>query len=249
MVGQSSQQKETKMKDKLTIIIPSKNESDTLYDCLQFLYNQKDIDGVRIIVADISDDPYSVGILYKARSNFKDKLKIEIIKGGFPSEGRLAGSKLANTPYILFLDADVFLTNYNLLSDVFKKLQTNKIELLTTPFQTSKRWNWVFRIFDFLQIGSTLLKAPFAIGGFQLWDRQAYWKTGGYVKDELFAEDYSISSKSNPKYFHIHKTKGVWTSPRRFQNKGVFYMVSLMIQSYINRNNPEFFKQHHNYWI
>jgi glycosyltransferase involved in cell wall biosynthesis len=69
------------MKEKLTIVIPSKNESDILYDCLQFLYNQTDIDGVRVIVADVSDDPYSVGILYKARSNFKDKLKIEVIKG------------------------------------------------------------------------------------------------------------------------------------------------------------------------
>jgi glycosyltransferase involved in cell wall biosynthesis len=237
------------MKELLTIIIPSKNESDTLYDCLQFLYNQTDMDGVRVIVADISDDPYSVGILYKARSNFKDKLKIEVIKGGYPSEGRLVGSKLANTPYILFLDADVFLTNNNLLSNIFKKLATSKIELLTTPFQTSKRWNLVFRIFDIFQWLSIKVNSPFAVGGFQLWDRQAYWKAGGYKKDELFAEDYSLSSKSNPKYFHIHKTKGVWTSPRRFESKGVIYMVFLMIQSYINRNNPEFFKQHHNYWV
>jgi glycosyltransferase involved in cell wall biosynthesis len=236
------------MKDKLTIVIPSKNEKDTLYNCLQFLYNQKDIEGVRVIVADVSDDEYSIGILYKAKSNFKDKLKIEIIKGGYPSEGRLAGSKLANTPYILFLDADIFLTNYNLLSDIFQKLKTNKIELLTTPFQTAKQWNLVFRIFDIFQWLSIKVNSPFAVGGFQLWKTKAYWKTGGYKKDELFAEDYSISSKVNPKNFYIHKTKGVWTSPRRFESKGVTYMVSLMIRSYINRNNPEFFKKHHNYW-
>ena len=236
------------MNETLTIVIPSKNECDTLYDCLQFLYNQKDIYGVRVIVADISDDPYSVGILYKARREFNDRLNIEIIKGGYPAEARLAGSKLANTPYILFLDADVMLTNYNLLSDIFKKLETNKIELLTTPFKTATRWDWVFRIFDIFQWLSVKIKTPFAVGGFQLWDRQAYWKTGGYIKDELFAEDYSISSKANPKNFYIHKTKGVWTSPRRFESKGVMYMVSLMVQSYINRKNPQFFKKHHNYW-
>lgn len=236
------------MKDKLTIIIPSKNEKNIVYDCLDFLYNQKNIDGVRVIVADISDDPYSVGILYKARKVFSDKLNIEIIKGGFPSEGRLAGSKLANTPYILFLDADVMLTNYNLISDIFDVLKNKDIHLLSTPFQTAGRWNWVFRIFDIFQWLSIKLNSPFAVGGFQLWDRQEYWKTGGYIADELFAEDYSISSKVNPKKVYIHKTNGVWTSPRRFQNKGVFYMVSLMIQSYINRNNPQFFKQHHNYW-
>lgn len=236
------------MKEKLTIIIPSKNEGNTLYECLHFIYNQIDIDGVKVIVADISDDEYSAGILHKAKYNFKDKLNIEVIKGGYPAAGRLAGSKIANTPYILFLDADIMLTNYNLLSDIFKKLKTNKIELLTTPFKTATEWDWVFRIFDILQVGSTIIGAPFAIGGFQLWDREAYWKTGGYIEDELFAEDYSVSSKANPKYFHIYKTKGVWTSPRRFENKGVFYMVSLMIRSYINRNNPKFFKQHHNYW-
>ena len=103
------------MKEKLTIVIPSKNETDTLYDCLQFLYNQTGIDGVRVIVADISDDPYSVGILYKARREFNDRLNIEIIKGGYPAEARLAGSKLATTPYILFLDADVMLTHNNLI--------------------------------------------------------------------------------------------------------------------------------------
>ena len=237
------------MKEKLTIVIPSKNETDTLYDCLQFLYNQTDIDGVRVIVADISNDPYSVGILYKARREFNDRLNIEIIKGGYPAEARLAGSKLAITKYILFLDADVMLTNNNLLSDIFKKLETNKIQLLTTPFKTAIKWDWVFRIFDVFQWLSVKIKTPFAVGGFQLWDRQAYWKAGGYVKDELFAEDYSISSKANPKNFHIHKTKGVWTSPPRVESKGVMYMVSLMIQSYINRNNSEFFKQHHNYWV
>jgi glycosyltransferase involved in cell wall biosynthesis len=236
------------MKEKLTIVIPSKNEKDTLYNCLQFLYNQKDIDGVRVIVADISDDEYSVGVLYKAKSNFKDKLNIKIIKGGFPAYGRLVGSKLVTTPYILFLDADIFVTNSNLLSDIFKKLKTTKIELLTTQFQTSKRWNWIFRIFDAFQWLSVKLNSPFAVGGFQLWKTEAYWKTGGYVEDELFAEDYSISSKSNSKNFHIHKTKGVWTSPRRFESKGVTYMISLMIQSYINRNNPQFFKKSHNYW-
>lgn len=236
------------MKDKLTIIIPSKNESNTLYDCLQFLYNQNSIDGVRVIVADISDDINSIGIIYKAKKVFSDKLKIEIIKGGFPAYGRLEGSKLANTPYILFIDADVMLTNYNLLSDIFDVIENKDIHLISTPFQTEERWNWVFRIFDIFQWLSIKLNSPFAVGGFQLWDRQEYWKTGGYIEDELFAEDYSISSKANPKKVYIHKTKGVWTSPRRFESKGVMYMISLMMQSYINRKNAQFFKQHHNYW-
>ena len=236
------------MKETLTIVIPSKNEKDNLYYCLQFLYNQKNIDGTQIIISDISDDDYSIATLYKAKEQFKDKLEIKIIKGGFPAYGRLEGSKLAKTPYILFIDADIMLMDFNLLDDIIQTLKTKDIHLLTTPFRTSKRWDWVFRIFDILQNTSVLLKSPFAIGGFQLWKTEEYWKIGGYNPEELFAEDYSISSKANSKHFHIQKTKGVWTSPRRFKNKGVWYMVSLMIKSYLNKNNPEFFKQHHNYW-
>jgi glycosyltransferase involved in cell wall biosynthesis len=77
---------------------------------------------------------------------------------------------------------------------------------------------------------------------------KAYWECGGYKPEELFAEDYSVSHLVDSKKFKIHKTEGVYTSARRFKNKGVFYMFWLMIKCYINRNNPEFFKQHHNYW-
>lgn len=236
------------MKDLLTVVIPSKNEGETLYQCLNFLSWQVGIVGVRVIVADISDDPYSVGIIYKARRDFRDKLQIEIIKGGYPSEGRLAGSKLANTAYILFLDADILLKDRFLLNTIFQTIQNKNIDLLTTPIRTDKKWNWVYKIFDVFQKISVLTKAPFAVGGFQLWNRQAYWKVGGYKKDEIFAEDYSVSSKVNPKNFYIFSSNNVWTSSRRFDNKGVFYMFNLMIKSYFNRNNPDFFKQHHNYW-
>jgi len=43
--------------------------------------------------------------LWKAQAEFKYSLNIEVIKGGFPAKARLEGSKLATTPYILFLDA------------------------------------------------------------------------------------------------------------------------------------------------
>jgi hypothetical protein len=93
---------------------------------------------------------------------------------------------------------------------------------------------------------SNWLGTPFAVGGFQFWKTEAYWKTGGYDETHLFAEDYWVSQKSES--MKIHNTKGVWTSARRFKNKGVFYMGLLTISCYINRNNPNFFKKHHNYW-
>jgi glycosyltransferase involved in cell wall biosynthesis len=233
------------LKDRLTIIIPSKNEGKTLYDCIYHISKQKGILGTRIIIADVSDEKESLQWIDKIKVNFKTTpLNIQVIKGGYPSQGRLAGSLLVKTPYMLFLDADVFLKNPNTLVECTRY----KKDLVTVPFYTDYSYRWVFRMFDVFQKLSTLLGTPFAVGGFQLWKTQTYWILGGYNPEELFAEDYSISQKVNPKEFRVHKIKGTYTSSRRFKNKGVLWMFKIMIKSYINRKNPEFFKHHHNYW-
>jgi glycosyltransferase involved in cell wall biosynthesis len=230
--------------NQFTIVIPCKNEGINIYDCLGFICKQKGIGNTRVIIADSSDDKESLHWLYKAKIDFKYSLNIEIIKGGYPAKARLKGSKLVDTPYILFLDADVMLLDNKL----FYNILGFNLDLLTVPFQTEKGWNWVFRIFDLFQNLSVKLGTPFAVGGFQYWNTQTYWELGGYKEDELFAEDYSLSSKVKPKKFWIHESNGVFTSARRFKKKGIGYMFWIMIKSYINRNNPEFFKHHHNYW-
>ena len=230
--------------NQFTIVIPCKNEGINIYDCLGFICKQKGIGNTRVIIADNSDDEESLNWLYRAQIDYKYSIKIEIIKGGYPAKARLEGSKLVDTPYILFLDADIMLLDNKL----FYNILGFNLDLLTVPFITEKGWNWVFRIFDLFQKLSVKLGTPFAVGGFQYWNTQKYWELGGYKEDELFAEDYSLSSKVKPKKFFILETKGVFTSARRFKKKGIGYMFWIMIKSYINRNNPEFFKHHHNYW-
>ena len=230
------------MKEQLTIVIPSKNEKDTIYECVSFIAKQSGIAGTKVIIADISDDTESLNWLSYIKRDYKYSLDIEIIKGGFPAKGRLEGSKLVKTPYVLFLDADIMLRDRLLLGEcVFYNT-----DLVTVPFQTEKGFNWIFRLFDIQQRMSNWLGTPFAIGGFQLFKTEAYWKTGGYDETHLFAEDYWVSQKVDKMI--IHNTKGVWTSARRFKNKGFFYMFWLSIKCYFNRNNSNFFKQHHNYW-
>ena len=229
---------------KLTIVIPSKNENRTLYDCIYNISKQNHISGVRIIIADISDDNESIQYIRRLQIDFKYSLNIEVIEGGYPSEGRLNGSKLVSTPYMLFLDSDIFLTNPNILTECMKY----KKDLITVPFYTDYPYRWVFRMFDMFQSLSSYIGTPFAVGGFQLWNTEAYWKVGGYNPEELFAEDYSISQKIMSKNFEVVKIKGTYTSPRRFKSKGVLWMFRIMIKSFLNRNNPEFFKKSHGYW-
>jgi len=230
------------MDNLLTIVIPCKNEKDNIYECIAFIAKQVGFAGTRIIIADNSDEGDSLDFLYYVQRDFKYSLDIEIIQGGFPAKARLDGSKLVTTPYILFLDADIMLQDKFVLGECL----SYSTDLVTVPFQTEKGFNWIFRLFDIQQRMSNLLGTPFAVGGFQLWKTEAYWKTGGYDETHLFAEDYWVSQRAES--MKIHNTKGVWTSARRFKNKGFFYMFILSIKCYINRNNTEFFKKHHNYW-
>lgn len=233
----------------LTIVIPCKNEGVNIFECLGFISKQKYIAGTRVVVADISDNEESLWWLWKAQTEFKYSLNIEVIKGGFPAKARLEGSKLATTPYILFLDADIMLLNDRILINSYEMALLHNTDLLTVPLKTEKGWNWAFRLFDLSQWISYLIGTPFAIGGFQLFKTEAYWKAGGYIEDELFAEDYSISSKVSANKFMVYRFYGAWTSARRFKNKGIWWMIKIMFKSYMNRKNPEFFKHHHNYWI
>jgi glycosyltransferase involved in cell wall biosynthesis len=230
------------MKDLLTIVIPCKNEKDNIYECIGFIAKQVGFAGTRVIIADTSDEEDSLNFLQYTEDNYRYSLNIELIKGGFPAKARLEGSKLVTTPYILFLDADIMLQDKFILGDCL----AYNTDLVTVPFQTEGGFNWIFRLFDIQQRMSSWIGTPFAIGGFQLWKTEAYWKTGGYDETHLFAEDYWVSQKAES--MKIHNTKGVWTSARRFKNKGFFYMFILSIKCYINRNNTEFFKKHHNYW-
>ena len=230
------------MKELLTIVIPCKNEKDNIYECVSFIAKQIGIAGTRIIIADTSDEGVSLDFLEYTKNDYRYSLNIELIKGGFPAKARLEGSKLVTTPYILFLDADIMLFNKFLLGECL----AYNTDLVTVPFQTEKGFNWIFRLFDIQQKISNWIGTPFAVGGFQLWKTEAYWKTGGYDETHLFAEDYWVSQKAES--MKIHKTKGVWTSARRFKNKGFLYMAWLTIKCYLNRNNSEFFKQSHNYW-
>jgi hypothetical protein len=80
-----------------------------------------------------------------------------------------------------------------------------------------------------------------------LFEKNEFDRLGGFVNEDKFAEDYHLSSKIKPSKFIIYN-EIVYTTSRRFKNKGLRYMVTMMAKSWINRNNDEFFKKDHDYW-
>jgi glycosyltransferase involved in cell wall biosynthesis len=107
------------IKDLLTIVIPCKNEMELIDLTLSLINKQEDISGTRVIIADSSDDSTRDIIL----SGGHDNLNITIIDGGYPSVARNKGSELSTTPYILFLDADIFLIDNTTIKECMGIIQ------------------------------------------------------------------------------------------------------------------------------
>ena len=227
----------------LTIVIPCKNESKTIDTTLTLINSQKNIKGVNVIVADSSDD----GTTYQLESRINDDFILTVVEGGLPSKARNNGAKRVNTKFVLFMDSDMFLLDENFLYDVVKEMMYRNVDLLTTKVRTSNgKYNYIYRVFDIIQ---KLIKpiSPFCLGGFMLIRVNKFNEIGGFDEEAKVAEDYLLSKQIKPNRFVI-LNKVIYTPPRRFDKKGVIYMIKLMIRSFLNRNNKEFFKNHNTYW-
>ena len=227
----------------LTIVIPCKNESKTIDKTLTLLNFQEDIEKVEVIIADSSDD----GTTYQLEVRNKDRFNLKIINGGLPSKARNNGANQAKTPYILFMDADMFILDPKLLKESINQMIKNKYDLLTTKVRTTNgKYNYVFRTFDLIQKISKRI-SPFCLGGFMLLRADTFKKLGGFDEKAKVAEDYLLSKQIESNKFKI-LNKTIFTLPRRFDDKGIVYMTKLMFKSYINRNNKEFFSNDNTYW-
>jgi glycosyltransferase involved in cell wall biosynthesis len=231
-----------KINELLTIVIPCKNESDVIGMTLDFVDSQKYISNTRVIVCDSSTDYTKEIILSKKYKN----IKVELIDGGVPSVARNKGAILSETKYILFLDADMFLTDNNTIYNSLKIIDNNEIELLSTKFRCRGKYSYVYPVFEFFR-DWTIHHFPFVLGGFMLFNRTKFFELGGFNPKVLFAEDYDLSSKIHPDKIFISNHKA-YTTDRRFKKKGLLYMIKMMFLSILNKNNPSFFEKDHNYW-
>ena len=236
-----------KLNDLLTIIIPCKYEKNIIIKTLDLLNHQTGIEGVKVIVCDSSDDSITKPSLLDRIEYESDYFNLLIIDGGLPSKARNNGFRLVSTPYVLFMDADIFLLNGDILSNVVSKIKNENLDLVTLRFRTDNGdYNYVYKIFDIIQKLSMLI-SPFCLGGFMLTKSLKFKEIGGFDEEAIVAEDYVYSKQIKRNMFKIHNAF-LYTSPRRFHNKGLWYMTKLMIGSVLNKNNKEYFKDSKSYW-
>lgn len=231
----------------LTIVIPAKDEVAMLPKLLASLCKQDYalMRETRVLVADAGSTDGTV----EAALSFRDRLAIEVIPGGLPSVGRNAGARLAGTKYVLFLDADVELAEPTLLRRAMGAMVRLDLHLATTNIAC--RHGGFFD--DALYVGNNLMQVigsklkPFATGMFMLFEREAFWRLGGFNEQALFAEDYLLSKGVERRRFRIVEGK-VWTTNRRFQKLGHGRMVFLFFQTMAHSWDEDYFLRDRGYW-
>ena len=233
------------IEDKVTIVVPCKNEENYIAHLLMHL-RQQEIGNTRIIIADCSTDNTREVIQV-----MKGDLNVEVIDGGPVSIAKNNGAKLATTPYILFIDSDVRFFSDTIISDSVKELESNDLDLVGAYikcYDGDKRAQIGFTLFNIVNRIMSY-KVPFAVGAFMLTRRDRFEQFGGFAEKYGTSEDFFLSKKYDVKKFKLVKHYFGQDS-RRFQIMGYFGMVWYLVKNFWNRNNESYWNKidYSKYW-
>lgn len=231
--------------DKITIVIPCKNEENYIPYLLMHLRNQM-IGSTRIIIADCSTDSTREVI-----QDNKGRLNVEVIDGGPVSVAKNRGARLATTPYILFIDADVRFFKHTVIRDAVRDIESKNLDLIGLNikcYDNDKRAMLGFMVFNGI---NHILKfvSPFAVGAFMLTRRDRFEEYGGFPEHCTTSEDYFLSKKYSPRKFRIVRHY-LGQDSRRFKRMGYLGMAKYLVKNFVNRNNPAYWDRsdHNRYW-
>jgi glycosyltransferase involved in cell wall biosynthesis len=226
---------ETKLSDKITIVVPCKNEENYIAYLLTHLRNQM-IGSTRIIIADCSTDNTRQVI-----QATKGDLNVEIIDGGPVSIAKNRGARLVTTPYILFIDADVRFFKESVIRDSVTEIESKNLDLIGLNIKCYDHDKCAVIGFAVFNGINRVLKhfSPFAVGAFMLTRRDRFEEFGGFPEKMSTSEDYFLSRKYSPKKFSIVKHYFGQDS-RRFKKMGYFGMASYLVKNFVNRNNKQY---------
>jgi glycosyltransferase involved in cell wall biosynthesis len=233
------------LEDKITIVVPCKNEENYIAHLLMHL-RQQDIGKTRIIIADCSTDNTREVIQV-----MKGELNVEIIDGGTVSFAKNSGAKLATTPYILFIDSDVRFFSDTVINDCVYEMRKNNLDLIGLNikcYDGDKRAQIAFMIFNTIN-GIMKYWSPFAVGAFMLTRTDKFWEYGGFAEKYMTSEDFFLSQEYDVKKFKL-MNHYFGQDNRRFQRMGYFGMAWYLIKNYWNRNNEKHWKNidYSRYW-
>lgn len=206
------------MQEKISLVIPTKNEKDFLPDLLQSLKEQT-LTPHEVIVADAqsTDGTPEIARSYGAR----------VVLGGMPGPGRNCGAAAATGDILLFLDADVILPQKDFLEQGCKEFIERKLDIATAdvlvtegkPYDkvTHEFYNAYARLW-----GSVHPHAP----GFCIFVRKSIHDAiGGFDETVQFCEDHDYAHRaSKVGSFGFLNTVRIGVTTRRQERDGRFAM-------------------------
>ena len=234
-----------KLSEKITIVVPCKNEQDYIGHLLSDLLGQN-LGDTRIIIADASTDNTREVI-----KEYEPHLNIEVIEGGPVSIAKNNGAKLVTTPYILFIDSDVRFFSVRTIRDCVDTLESHNLDLVgiyAKCYDKDIRAKIGFSLFNGINhIMQHFI--PFAVGAFFLTRRDKFEELGGFPAKYETSEDFFLSKMYDVKRFKL-VNHYFGQDSRRFQKMGYFGMAWYLIKNFWNRNNEKYWNSidYSNYW-
>ena len=227
----------------ITVIIPCKDEENYIGDTLLSLNNQKNIEGVKVIILDGNSTDNTIGVI----NNIKKKVNYEILieKGGKVSYARNKGATMVNTKYVLFLDADVTFTDDDTLFKSVEELE-NGYDLITCKLKSRSGFplNLGFYLFNKIH---PILKTSFSMGAYFMTSIESFNNYGGFDESIKQSEDFILSKRYPINKFKIIN-RYVTQDDRRFKKMGYWFYVKFLIRNYIKRNDEDHFRKEINYF-
>lgn len=213
---------------KISIIIPALNEEKSLPFTLESIKSQ-DFSDFEIIIADAgsTDKTAEITESYGGR----------VVKGGMPAVGRNAGAKAATGEWLLFLDADVYLSD-KFLSFVVTEAEETHADIASCGIVplSDKIIDQIMHATANAYINLTQYFDPHAPGFCILVKKSLHEKINGFDETLKLAEDHDYVKRAKEfGSYKILKKPKIYVSVRRMESDGRFNIAAKYVACEVYR--------------
>ncbi len=193
----------TKTSVTISVVIPTYNEEQVIEQCIRSILRQK-ISNEIIVVDNFSTD--------KTVEIAKKFTPLIFKKGSERSSQRNFGASKASGDYLLFLDADMILTN-NIIAEALNKAQKGKY-IVAFP-EKSIGGNFWEKCIAFER---NLYHRELLVASARLYPRKLFHKLGGYDTKLIAGEDWDLSIRAQKAGYQLIFTNNSIKHLERYNN-------------------------------
>lgn len=213
---------------KISVIIPALNEEASLAYTLESIKEQ-DFKDFEIIIADAGSTDRTVEIA--------KKYDCQVVKGGMPAVGRNAGAKVATGEWLLFLDADVYLSD-KFLSFLVDESQESSADIASCAIipLSDKIIDQIMHGVTNAYINLTQYFYPHAPGFCIFVKKALHDKLKGFDESLKLAEDHEYVKRAKDfGQYKILKKPKIYVSVRRLESDGRFNVAAKYVACEVYR--------------